>query len=250
MFSFLNNMPPVTKNLLIINILFYIATLVLDSKGIHLIPMLGAHYVNSTLFEPYQVITHFFMHSQSIAHIFFNMFALVMFGSLLEKLWGPKRFFIFYIASALGAFALYNIIGVYEIMQMKSQIIASGIDITLINEKLHQVDTLQQMLPYIENELVLDYVVKSYIPMVGASGAVFGIMAGFAYLFPNTELFLLFIPFPVKAKYLVGGYFLIELYMSFQNSAGDSVAHLAHVGGAIVGFILVFIWNRNKKTFY
>lgn len=248
MFQFLNNVPPVTKNLLFLNVLMYIISLVLAARGIDLITMLGAHYVNSPLFEPYQVVSHFFMHSPSIFHIFFNMFALVMFGGLLERMWGAKRFFIFYISSALGAFALYNVIGVYDLMQMKNQMLSLGYS------PAEMVDLAHGIVPRDANigdmPLFQAYFNKCNTPMVGASGAVFGIMAAFAYLFPNTEMMMMFIPFPIKAKYLIGGYFLIELYLSFQNNPGDSVAHLAHVGGAVVGFILVYIWSKNRKTFY
>lgn len=250
MFSFLNNVPAVTKNILIINVLMYIINLVCFNKGIDLGNILGAHYINSPLFQPYQIVTHFFMHSpESIFHILFNMFALVMFGSLLEKMWGPKRFFIFYVSSAIGAFALYNVIGFYDIMQLKKALVYYGYDLSLINENIREMRYFGDLAAF-DNQYSYIYAQYSYTSMVGASGAVFGIMAGFAYLFPNTELMLMFIPFPIKAKYLIGGYFLIELYLSFQNIQGDSVAHLAHVGGAIVGFILVFVWNRTKKTFY
>lgn len=248
MFQFLNNIPPVTKNLLFINVLMYIVTLVLASRGIELIPILGAHYVNSPLFMPYQIVTYFFMHSTSIFHIFFNMFALVMFGALLERMWGPKRFFIFYVASAIGAFALYNLIGVYDLIQLKNELLSLGYTPGEIVEVAHGVVPQNSYVQ--EMPLFQEYYNKTNTPMVGASGAIFGIMAGFAYLFPNTEMMMMFIPVPVKAKYMVGGYFLIELYLSFQNNPGDSVAHLAHVGGAVVGFILVYIWNKNRKTFY
>lgn len=247
MFQFLNNVPPVTKNLLLINVLMYVITLIFANQ-IDLISLLGAHYINSPLFQPYQVVTYFFMHSTSPFHILFNMFALVMFGSLLERMWGPKRFFIFYVASALGAFVLYNVIGFYDIMQLKKQIVMAGFDLDMINDEIRSMKSMGEIIkfPY---PLLQQYAYESFMPMVGASGAVFGIMAGFAYLFPNTEMMLMFLPVPIKAKYLIGGYFLIEVYLSFQNS-GDGVAHLAHVGGAIVGFILVLVWNRTKKTFY
>ena len=250
MFS-LSSIPPVTKNILLLNILFYIATLVLAGKGIDLIQLLGAHYVNSPLFEPYQIVTYFFMHSKDFFHILFNMLMLVMFGAHLERIWGPKRFFIFYIASAIGAFALYNIIGVYQIIQIKAELTQLGYDLTSINQIIANNELTQIPLLHPDDTGILtEYLSKSIIPMVGASGAIYGIMAGFAYLFPNTELMLLFPPIPVKAKWLISIYFVIELYSSFQNYQGDNVAHLAHVGGGITGFILVFIWNKNRSTFY
>jgi membrane associated rhomboid family serine protease len=184
-----------------------------------------------------------------------------MFGSNLERIWGPKRFFIFYIASAIGAFALYNIIGVYEINQLKNAL-ASTIDIETINNIIKDSNSTGDLHLRLNNYLaqlpadtqlnvnqLSDYILNSYTPMVGASGAIFGIMAAYAFLFPNTELMLLFPPIPVKAKYLISVYFLYELFNSY-NAPGDNVAHLAHVGGAITGFILVFIWNKNRKNFY
>lgn len=251
MFSFLNNIPTVTKNILILNVLFYLATITFLSNEVNLIQLLGAHYLNTPLFEPYQIVTHFFMHSTDIFHILFNMLMLVMFGSHLERIWGAKRFFIFYIASAVGAFTLYNGIGVFQIIELKNQLIAMGYDITALNQDLVAENYTNIMLLEPGSEVLLQqYASKIFTPMVGASGAIFGIMAAFAYLFPNTELMLLFPPIPIKAKYLIGAYFVFEVFNSFQDKAGDNVAHLAHVGGAIVGFILVFIWNKNNRTHF
>jgi membrane associated rhomboid family serine protease len=259
-----NNIPPVTKNILILNILFYVSTMIMGSKGVDLISLLGAHYLNTPLFEPYQVVTHFFMHAPGIFHILFNMLMLVMFGSHLERIWGAQRFFIFYVISALGSFALYNGIGMYQIMQMKAEIKSLGYDIIEVNnfivnnQDLSRFDLLNSFAEFavskqrpVDDALFLFcYSMKALIPMVGASGAIFGIMAAFAYLFPNTELMLLFPPIPIKAKYLIGGYFVLEVFLGFKDYSGDNIAHFAHVGGAIAGFILVIIWNRNKKTFY
>ena len=260
----LNNIPQVTKNILILNIMFFVATLILETQRIDLNTQFGAHYVNSTLFQPYQIITHFFMHG-SILHIFFNMWLFVMLGAYLEKIWGPKRFFIFYIATALGAFGLYNVIGVYELQQLKENIIAAGYDINEINyqlkifnsefipndqftDKFNQFYTNLILSGVVENsDSSFHYLLNSYTPMVGASGAVFGILAAFAILFPNTE-FMIYFMFPIKAKFLVGGYFLYEIYQAYQDNAGDSTAHLSHVGGAIVGGIIVLIWRKTDKS--
>ncbi len=251
MFQMFNNIPAVTKNLLIVNILFYFASILLSKGEIDLFNTLGAHYIGTPLFEPYQIITHFFMHAPDFFHILFNMLMLVMFGSHLERIWGAKRFFVFYIASAIGAFALYNGIGVFQIMELKSKLIQNGYNIAELNDNLmnNRLSNIT-LLTADSNQLISDYYVKIRVPMLGASGAIFGIMAAFAYLFPNTELMLLFPPIPIKAKFLIGGYFALEVFLSLKETAGDNIAHLAHVGGAIVGFILVFIWNRNKKTFY
>ena len=240
----LNNIPQVTKNILILNIMFFVATYILKTQGIDLVSQFGAHYVNSTLFQPFQIVTHFFMHG-NLLHIFFNMWLFVMLGAYLEKIWGPKRFFIFFIATALGAFGLYNIIGVYELEVLKQQLVNQGFDLDEVNGMIKNSE--YNVVAYETNQIYHEYVVNSYTPMVGASGAVFGIMAAFAILFPNTE-FMIYFMFPIKAKFLVGGYFLYEIYQSYQDNAGDSTAHLAHVGGAIVGGIIVLIWRKTDKN--
>jgi membrane associated rhomboid family serine protease len=256
----LAGIPQVTKNLLLLNVLMFILTFVFESKGIVLGDLLGAHYFGTPLFEPYQIVSHFFMHD-GVFHLFFNMYALVIFGSFLEKLWGPKRFFILYVASALGAFLLYNGMGYFQILELKAQInnesLIAGLNGIIKENHLspHTIDLLNEFINShnynaVNADIVSDYVYKSYIPMVGASGAIFGILASFAILFPNTELQLLFPPIPIKAKWLIGGYFLMEVYMSFQDKAGDNVAHLAHVGGAIVGAIIVLIWRKRSNHFY
>lgn len=255
MFSFLSSIPQVTKNILLLNVMFYVVTEVLELQGINLRGTLGAHYVNSPLFQPYQIVTHFFMHGDFF-HIFFNMWLFIMLGGFLERLWGPKRFFIFYIASAMGAFALYNALGVYQLIEL-SNIIGSKVNMDEFNLIISQSEGLDELnsnlaqffqnVPNINIEAVREYISLSYTPMVGASGAIFGVMAAFAVLFPNTE-FMLYFAIPVKAKYLVGAYFLIEVYQAFQNQANDPVAHLAHIGGAIVGVILVLIWRKQDKA--
>lgn len=255
MFSFLNNIPQVTRNLLILNVLMFLFANLFPQYG----SMLSGHYVNSPLFEPYQIISHFFMHAD-LMHIFFNMFALVMFGGFLERLWGPKRFFTLYICSAIGAYALYNAMGAFEIMQAKS-VLSHQVDIPKINELIrngsNNFERLAMVNDYllgVENHVDMNalttYFRNSISEMVGASGAVFGILAAFALLFPNTQLQLLFPPIPIKAKYLIGGYVALEILLSFSRMEGDTVAHLAHVGGAIVGAIFVLFWRKDRTHFY
>ncbi|MBM3916250.1 MAG: rhomboid family intramembrane serine protease [Sphingomonadales bacterium] len=256
------NLPQVTKNILLLNIAFFVASLLLKNQGIDLVQSLGAHYINSPFFQPFQVVTHFFMHStENFLHIFFNMWLFAMLGAFLENIWGAKRFFIFYFVSAMGSFALYNMIGFIEIMNLKAQL-ASQIDLDQFNYFLtHRIDyngdTLNQINAYLNEteikpgphfqEQISTYIGKSFTPMVGASGGVFGIMTAFALLFPNTE-FRLYFAIPIKAKYFVAGYFLLELYLAFQNQVGDNVAHLAHVGGAFAGAIMVMIWRKNDRS--
>ena len=240
----LNNLPQVTKNILILNIIFFVATFILKSQGIDLISSFGAHYVNSPLFQPFQVVTHFFMHAD-ILHIFFNMWLFLMLGAYLENIWGPKRFFIFYICCALGSFALYNIIGVYEIEELKNQLILKKFDLNEINNMIQNGE--YDKVNFDNNPVYHDYVNKSYTPMVGASGAIFGVLTAFAILFPNTEFRIYFL-IPVKAKYFVGLYLLWEVYQAFQNNINDNTAHLAHIGGAIVGAAIVLFWRKSDRT--
>ena len=240
----LNNLPQVTKNILILNIVFFLATFILKSQGIDLISSFGAHYVNSPLFQPFQVVTHFFMHAD-ILHIFFNMWLFLMLGAYLENIWGPKRFFIFYICCALGSFALYNIIGVYEIEALKNQLVLKNFDLNEINNMIRNGE--YNSANFENNPVYHDYVVKSYTPMVGASGAIFGVLTAFAILFPNTEFRIYFL-IPVKAKYFVGLYLLWEVYQAFQNNINDNTAHLAHIGGAIVGAAIVLFWRKSDRT--
>lgn len=246
----LGNLPPVVKNLLIINVIMFIVTWFGQTQGIQMMNILGGHVFTSPFFEPYQIVTHFFMHG-GIFHIFFNMFALIIFGPPLEQVWGPKRFFIFYIATALGAFVLHQFVGYLELQSLKDSIVEQGYNINDINMRIKDVVTNSPgMIPSYTNPLIQEYVIATYVPVVGASGAIYGILAAFAYLFPNTQLMLLFPPIPIKAKWLVLIMVGIALFNSIQRNPGDNIAHLAHLGGAIVGFIIVLIWQRNKRKFY
>src|SRR6218665_582643 len=245
---------PVVKNLLILNILLFVVKLVAETKGIDLDSMLGLHSFGTPLFEPYQLITHFFMHG-NFFHILFNMFVLMSFGPILEKIWGAKRFAIMYIVSAFGAVLLYNGIAYFQIVELKQAIGSSDVLANLdaiIRENPIGPAAQDKANAYLQTAVKtqnaydnsIAYMIRSYIPMLGASGAIMGLMASFAILFPNTQLQLLFPPIPVKAKYLIGGYFLLDLYLSIFQQSGDNVAHLAHVGGAVAGGILVLIWRK------
>lgn len=253
------NIPDVTKNLLIVNVLLYLVSIFFSSKGLDLFTILSSHYVNSELFAPYQIVTHMFMHSPNdILHLVFNMLLLAMFGAHLERIWGAKRYFFFYIACGLGAFVLYNSIGVWQLMELKREIIANqsyeflgyksiyGLNEAIVNDQF--VSDVMRGGGRTSEDLA-NYFYLQTSTMLGASGAIFGLLAGFALLFPNTELMLLFPPIPIKAKYLIGGYLAFEIYSSIYR-AGDQIAHLAHVGGAIVGIIIVLIWRKRRKNFY
>ena len=238
--SLFSNMQPVVKNLLIINVLFFFATFVFERQGIDLGSYLGLYYIDSPKFQPYQLATHFFMHA-SVGHIFFNMFALVMFGNLLERVWGAKRFLFFYMATALGAALLYQIVQGIEVFNETQSFFPNA-------KRINDLYTVRADGIYGPPEYIKSYL-NLNIPVVGASGAVYGLLMAVALLFPNTEV-LLYFAIPVKMKWLALGLGIIALYSGIQDNPGDSVAHFAHLGGMLFGFILIKIWQRNKSQFY
>ena len=239
-------MPPVVKNLLILNVIMFIISMLGQAQGFPMIQLLGGYVFNSPFFEPYQLVTHFFMHA-GVFHIFFNMFALVIFGSVLEQVWGPKRFFIFYVVTALGAFVLHQLVGYIEVKSIEKELIGMGYSVYELKDIV--TDNIQKGM-ISTHPLLRDYQVGMGVPVVGASGAVYGVFVAFAYLFPNTKLMLLFPPIPVKAKWLVLFLVGISLYQTFQSQPGDNIAHLAHLGGALVGFIIVLFWQKTTDKFY
>lgn len=193
------NIPPVVLNLIIINVIAFVAQMALDST-LNITMRFGLFSYDSGLFEPYQLVTHMFLHG-GFLHILFNMYALWLFGSVLERMWGPKKFLIFYLVCGLAA-------GLTQMF-----FVSGG-------------------------------------PAIGASGAIMGLLAAFAYTFPNTQFYILPFPFPIKAKYMAAIYAAIDLFGGFAGG-GDGVAHFAHLGGLVTGLILVIIWNKtDKKTFY
>jgi len=243
------NMPPVVKNLLLINVVLLVANFVFLSQEVNLNGILGAYYWGSDHFQPYQIITHMFMHdNQGLMHILFNMFALVMFGGQIERVWGAKRFLIYYLVCGLGAYLLHNIVNAIEIQNLLGNLSSSQAEL-FMKEGFEHIDN-GEVFTSMPQETQLGLYYAYNIPMVGASGAVFGLLAAFAWLFPNTELMLLFPPIPIKAKWFVLIYAGLEIYLGFRNSAGDSVAHFAHIGGALVGVIMLLIWQRNRNKFY
>lgn len=227
----MNNITPVVKNLLIINVIFFFATWLFQQQGIAIEEYLAVFYFNSPYFKVWQPITYMFMHG-NMAHIFFNMFALYSFGSILEAHWGGKRFINFYLITGLGALALQWAVQAFEVYQLTGSSINDLATLTVQSES--DLRTLQQIY---------------FGPMVGASGAIFGLLVAFGMLYPNLEMYIMFIPVPVKAKYIVPVYIVLELVLGFSKIEGDSVAHFAHLGGALIGFILVKIW-RNKTTYF
>ena len=235
--------PPVVKNLLIINILFFVATYVMESKGIDLSLYLGAFYFDSQFFRIWQPITYMFMHG-GFTHILFNMFALYMFGSVLENRWGGKKFLQFYFITGLGALALQLLVQSIEVYNITGSIMNPGA-ITVD----FAADVANTTLTGLSQEQFRTLLGIYISPMVGASGAIFGLLVAFGMLYPNVEMYIMFIPVPVKAKYIIPVYIVIELFLGIARFQGDSIAHYAHLGGALLGFILVKLW-KNKNTYY
>lgn len=233
--------PPVVKNLLIINVLFFVASYLLTT--LHLDDRLAVYYFDSPKFQIWQPISYMFMHG-GIAHIFFNMFALYSFGSILESRWGGKKFIIFYFITGLGALALQWAVQAYEV----HQIIGSATN----NGKINLSALFQGEFNTSQLSMAQAVTLRSiyFGGMVGASGAIFGLLVAFGMLYPNAELLIMFIPVPVKAKYIIPIYILVELSLGVAQFEGDSIAHYAHLGGALIGFILVKIWKDKKDTFY
>lgn len=264
------NLPPVVKNILIINVLMLLATTLIGSKfGVDLDQYLALYFPKAEQFRPHQFITYMFMHAD-FYHLLFNMFAVFMFGRVLESVWGSKRFLSFYLITGIGAALTHLAVGWFDYSSMKSAADAfanspspellsqfikdhfgsvQGWVYDFINSWSETPDNVSQTSQAIAmvNKMVIE---KISIPTVGASGAVFGILLAFGMLFPNTELMLLFPPIPIKAKYFVIGYGVLELFMGVQNQTGDNVAHFAHLGGMLFGFILIKYWQKNSKRFY
>ena len=229
-----NELPVVVKNLLIINGLLFLATISLSNLGIDLVKIFGLHQFQSNDFRPHQIITHLFMHG-SFTHLFFNMFALWMFGKILENIWGQKKFLIYYMITGIGAAAIHLIFCQYQIINISNQI-PDLVNIA-IEGKYNPSIPLSKKL----TQLIIT-------PTVGASGAVFGLLLAFGMLFPNALLYLYF-AIPIKAKYFVIGYGLIELYAGISNNPADNVAHFAHLGGMIFGYFLIKYWKKDTNYF-
>jgi len=267
-------LPPIVKNLLIINGLFFLATIAFSSYT-DLADILGLHYFGAEKFKPYQFITYMFMHG-SMGHVFFNMFALWMFGNVLENVWGPKRFLVYYLITGIGASMIHYLVYYFaEAMPVLSAIdqflavpTVEGLRGILDNQDIFRVvsydvqnhfeafrmqyNDLIYSDPNHALQLGIDFVEQYRIDflnapvVIGASGAVFGILLAFGMLFPNSLIYVYF-AIPVKAKYFVMAYGALELYLGFSDSGGN-VAHFAHLGGMVFGFFLIQYWKKKGKT--
>ncbi len=213
--SFTGILPVVTKNIIIINTIIWLAQFVLLRRGgLDLTRLFGLHFPASDNFRLYQLVTYMFLHDpNSLSHVFFNMFAVFMFGRTLEHVWGPKRFITYYLVTGIGA-GLIQILVIY----LRASAVLPPEMFSMINSVT-----------------------------VGASGAVFGILLAFGMLFPNAQLFIIPFPFPIKAKWFVIGYGILELIFGVANRTGDNVAHFAHLGGMLFGVFMILYWRRKDR---
>ena len=218
----MNNIPTMTKNLLVINVLAYLATVVLERSGIDLNALMGLHFFVASDFHVYQFLTYMFLHG-SFTHILFNMFALWMFGSVIERVWGPKKFLFYYIVCGVGA-------GIVQELVQYGNYVAQGL-------------SAYQYVNMGGAQISMDTYINMWTT-IGASGAVYGILLAFGMIFPNERLFIIPIPFPIKAKWLIVGYIAIELF-SAMTGPGDGIAHMAHLGGMLFGFLLIRYWRKH-----
>jgi len=228
----MNRTPDTIKHLIIINVIFFVASQVMHEQMINLFAM---HFPLNPQFRIWQIITHMFMHA-NMMHIAFNMYALWAFGTPLYQIWGQKRFLIFYFAAGLGSVLLYTAVQYYGFEQAIHHLTAQG----YTEEHVYQI--LNSGSYFKDFPATANY----FSIMLGASGAIYGLLVAFAFYFPNAELMLMFIPYPIKAKYFVPLLVLADLFFGITNVMHTPIAHLAHVGGALVGFILMKMWGKYK----
>ena len=243
------NFTPVVKQLLIINIIFFI--------GSQLVPVsydfLSLYYPENENFESWQLLTHMFMHAPlpNLPHILFNMMALYSFGSALEHFWGGKKFLFFYISCGLGAAVLHTGINYYYFNEALNIITANGFSKAEVLQLLNQGKINTQWQEILSESQFQDFTSAYSGVVIGASGAIYGLLVAFAFMMPNAELALMFIPVPIKAKYFVPGILAVDLFLGFKGGsifgAGSTgIAHFAHVGGALTGFLMMWFWKKNQ----
>ena len=245
--GFLQMIPPVTKNLLIINVLMLaVMYLVPNFEGI-MTRTLALHYWDSPDFNPAQLVTYMFLHA-GFTHLFFNMFSLFMFGRMLESVWGSKRFFIFYFVCGIGAALVQEMSAMISIIYAQNHLPEEAIRM-VVNEGY---SVFQQGMTYTDEYCRMIHQAM-YTPVVGASGAIFSVLLGFAFVFPNMPLYMMFIPVPIKAKWMVMGYAVLEFFFGVSGTMA-SVAHFAHLGGMLFGLLLLLYWKKKGilggGTFY
>jgi len=241
---------PTVKQLLIINVLVYIGSQIVGAEAYR---MLSLYYFENPGFQIWQPLSSMFMHAQfpSLTHILFNMFALYSFGSALEHFWGPTKFIFFYISCGLGAVALQMGINYFQVHEALQLLANNGFTAAEGYALLQGQSIPLGVREGVDMSLLTDAYVAYNVPMLGASGAIYGLIVAFAFMFPNAELALLFIPVPIKAKYFVPGIIAIDLFLGLKGQSifgagGTGIAHFAHIGGALVGFLMMWFWKKNQ----
>lgn len=238
----MTSLPDIVKQLIIINVLFFLGSLSLGNAAYDL---LALHYPQNPKFAPWQVVTHMFMHG-SINHILFNMFGLWMFGGTLAQMWGRNKFLFFYLSTGLGAAALQLGINYFQISTVVEQLVEAGYSPIALTETL-QSGQYNTAWSNVISQTELSQLLTSFnMSMVGASGALYGILVAFAFLFPNTELMIIFLPIPIKAKYFVPILLASDLFFGFSSYSLGPIAHFAHLGGAVTGFIMMWYWKKQQ----
>ncbi|WP_044174881.1 rhomboid family intramembrane serine protease [Flectobacillus major] len=257
---------PVVRALIAINVIVYLVQRSSSSYDSQITSLFGLHYFTSERFNPIQLVTYMFVHG-GFMHLFNNMLGLFFLGPLLERLWGEKKFMIFYFVTGIGAGLLYMGLKYYDYSALEEATNAYLLhpDLSLFSKFISQFypagipsEVYSSLVPSSgnitlnESKLIAEESLRAVLntPTIGASGATFGVMAGFAMLFPNTELILFPLPIPIKAKYFVALYALYEFYAGLHKMPGDNVAHFAHIGGMIFAFILIKYWGNQRNTFY
>ena len=244
---FFNNDVPVVKNIIVINVLFWLASL----KFPFLDNYLGMHYWASSEFNIFQLVSYLFMHAD-FNHLFFNMFAVFMFGVVIERVWGSKRFLLYYLVTGIGAAIVQQIVWAIEYQSLISALMSGNVE-----QLIGQENTLRRFFSYHSVELLsaldmnqMGNKIANSLVTIGASGAVFGILLAFGWLFPEARLMMIFIPIPIKARIFVALYAIAELFLGVAKLSNDNVAHFAHLGGMIFGAILILYWKKKGKLFY
>ena len=238
----MRNITETIKHLLIINVIFFVASL---SLGDVMYDWFALHYPSNDNFQLWQPLTHMFMHGD-LGHIFFNMFGLYMFGTPIEQMWGRKKFIFFYLSTGFGAAALQLGLYYYQVSHVSDLLKSQGLTVTQITNFFNTRDLPFSIVEELGREKLLSGLSAFNGVMVGASGALYGVLVAFAFLFPNARLMLLFPPIPVKAKILVPILILGDLFFGFTSYSIGPIAHFAHVGGAITGFIMLWYWKKSQ----
>jgi len=238
----MRNITDTVKHLLIINVIFFIATI---SLGDIVFDLFALHYPSNPKFQFWQPLTHMFMHGD-LGHIFFNMFALYMFGIPIEQLWGRNKFIFFYLSTGFGAAALQLGLYNFQVNEVSELLVAQGQTVSQIATFFESRDLSYALIEQVGRDNLIKGLSAYNAVMVGASGALYGVLVAFAFLFPNARLMLLFPPIPIKAKVLVPLLILGDLFFGFTSYSIGPIAHFAHVGGAITGMIMMWYWKKTQ----